>query len=213
MKRIISIAIYVLVGLIVAANYLLVDIIPPESETLGALTGAQIRIQLYVAEHHRLPDKLADLPPRPNHSDRDIDGWGKPLIYAPQPDGSVVITSPGKDGDHNARSVRFSIIPSEDKVNLEAETMTEMNLSSIAGEIRKWGKEHHRLPNSFTEVPVLQQRPELLTDGWNRPISYTPQPDGSVLLTSHGQPGTSQIFSLQFTVPGITQFTPTTASN
>jgi hypothetical protein len=60
----------------------------------------EYRIRDYAAEHHRLPARLSDLPKleNPNRDGSCRDGWGRELIYAPQSDGSVVLSSLGKNG-------------------------------------------------------------------------------------------------------------------
>jgi hypothetical protein len=65
------------------------------------------------------------------------------------------------------------------------------------------------LPAKLADLPDID--PVFSIDGWKTPIQYAPQPDGSVILTSHGAVGTNQIFSIQFAVPGITSKAPTSA--
>jgi len=178
-----------------------IDIIPPENETNTAITGEELRIERYVAEHHELPERLSDLPKVPGEFDRDVDGWGKPLVYAPQKDGSVVVGSPGKEGQHNARFIRFSIILPEDQADQEAQFWTYDNFRVIETSIRDYVATQHRLPKSLADIDIRAHA--YLNDRWDGPIAYSPEADGSVILASHGKPGSGQVFSVQFSVPGV----------
>ena len=75
------------------------------------MISLEYRIRDYVAHNHVLPPRLADLPPlAPNRSSSTNDAWGRPIMYAPQPDGSVILSSPGKPGGHPI-TLRFAISP------------------------------------------------------------------------------------------------------
>jgi hypothetical protein len=171
----------------------------PESQTEDAMFDAESRVQSYFAQRHRLPENLSDVPRIPDHADRDVDGWGSPLVYSPQSDGSVVITSLGKEGANNKQSVRFSIIPAGDKADEDAWEMTYRWMTYVENAVGSYAAKFQQLPDRLDLIA-----PAFTMDGWGRPIEYAPQPDGSVILTSHGATGSGQIFSLQFTVPGAT---------
>jgi hypothetical protein len=199
MKAVLTIA--AVLALCAILMFLFTDVIPPESRTLGSLTSARVRIEAYVAVHHRLPEKLSDVPKRAGYTHDDLDGWGKPLVYTPLADGSVVLTSLGKDGANSARSIRFSILTSGDKADSSAELMTRGTMNFLEGEIYSYVQLHHRLPGSLTEIPNLD--PIFLNDSWGRPLLYSAEPDGSVILASHGKEGSNQTFSVQFGVSGV----------
>jgi hypothetical protein len=189
-----------------------------EEQTRGVLNSVIDDIEDYAAQHHRLPDKLSDLPPHPLGTDN---GWGKPLVYEPQADGTAVLRSVGERDGNDTTSIRFSII---DKNNRQYNTPSRvsdssaMNITFINFEwqdegIRQYVAEHHRLPDSLADLKYPSAPPERLIsdlkDGWGWPVSYTPRGDGTVLLRSGGRDG-KQIFSREFTVSGIEAKGPTT---
>jgi hypothetical protein len=172
----------------------------PVQVTRGNMDSIQIRIQTYVDKHHVLPKDLSDLPQRPDHADSIVDGWGRPLAFAPQPDGSVVITSLGKDGAHNSRSIRFTILDPGDETNSGKEYMTFGNMEYVENIIKQYAKANHLLPSDLSACPELKSFETV--DGWDVPFLYIRSANNCV-LTSHGQPGSTQIFSLQFEVPNV----------
>lgn len=94
------------------ANLLLDDSIPPRTLTTMAMRSTEQRIRVYAAQHHRLPASLTGLPELPHKYNSLRDAWGRQLIYAPQPDGSVILSSlgkSGKPGDPNAMSEKFRL--------------------------------------------------------------------------------------------------------
>lgn len=103
----------ILALVVVGVCMLLVDVVPPRAMTQTRMRVTERRIRAYVAEHKRLPTKLAELPRLGcNYDERTLDGWGRELIYAFQPDGSVVLSSFGKSGktdDKEAVVVRFAV--------------------------------------------------------------------------------------------------------
>jgi hypothetical protein len=100
-----------LVGIYFLIDYLFTDVVPRDAMTEAAVQITEQRIKEYVSEHHKLPRNLSDLPPVPPDRYSDInDAWGRELIYTPQPDGSVVLGSHGKDGTGDDKfTVRFTV--------------------------------------------------------------------------------------------------------
>jgi hypothetical protein len=67
---------------------------------------------------------------------------------------------------------------------------------------------NHRLPldiTHFSEHVIGGFMPNHPTDGWGNILSYDVTPDHHVRLTSHGKPGTIELFSLEFSVPELGQ--------
>jgi hypothetical protein len=81
-----------------------------------------------------------------------------------------------------------------------AEMTTFNNMGLLEREIRVFIQANHRLPASLAEIHQMMDEG---MDGWHNPISYSPQPDGSVLLSSHGPGGANQVFSIQIFTPGL----------
>lgn len=75
-----------------------VDVIPPHSMTLSAITETVVRINLYSQRHNRLPDSLKLLPEREGYANRTTDGWGRKLRYSVDSNGIITLKSLGKDG-------------------------------------------------------------------------------------------------------------------
>jgi hypothetical protein len=158
-----------------------------------------------------LPQKLSDLPlsSDPFHQLDISDGWGRPFDFSPQPDGSVVLSSKGDKGANDSLVFRFSIVDMPNKEAVEATKLTFVTMDIVNGIIHSYLAGHNRLPSKLSDI---DDSPAIVDDGWNVPLSYSVQPDGSVLLVSHGKPGSGQIFSLQFTLPPIVPPGPTTAA-
>jgi hypothetical protein len=193
----------VLVSLACAATlavYLFTDIIPPRMVTEGTLSTIELRVQLYVAEHGRLPGRLSDLPQLPDHDDKPIDGWGNPITYSRQEDGSVVLASSGGADGSDARSIRFSTIPPGDKADSNAKMFTFNGMGNIERLLRKYVTAHHELPPRLADLPDAGGLEPV--DGWGGPLDYQPGQNGSVVLTSHGKMGSNQVFSDAFVIPG-----------
>ncbi|MFO0901342.1 MAG: type II secretion system protein GspG [Pirellulales bacterium] len=75
-----------------------VDVIPPESLTGGALTETYIRTQMYWNEHGRVPERMDQLPERENHTNALKDGWGYTLNWESNGVNEVRAWSLGRDG-------------------------------------------------------------------------------------------------------------------
>jgi hypothetical protein len=65
-------------------------------------------------------------------------------------------------------------------------------------QIRNYVMVHRELPLNLTHFLYS-------TDGWGTMLSYDVTPDHHVRLTSYGKPGTTQLFSLEFSVPELAQ--------
>jgi len=109
---------------------LFTESVPPEALTRTRMTITEYRIRDYAAQNHRLPAQLSDLPPlSPDRDGNTDDAWGRPLVYMPQPDSSVILSSHGKDGSSNAITVRFTI----PGVNLSGPTTVTTKESNDGG--------------------------------------------------------------------------------
>jgi hypothetical protein len=188
----------------------------PDEVTNSHISITKNEIEAYAKKFNRLPgklSKLSDLPPSDPHDKPGssiTDGWGQPLIYEPQTDGSVVLGSLGESGKNNARSMRFSVIGLDDD-DADKGFSTLSSMVVVEGAIRLYAKTNHQLPNRLSDIKG-DPRIRRTVDAWGRPMMYIPNPDGSVILSSQGKIGSNQIFSRQFTVPGIQTKGPTTAT-
>ncbi len=191
-----SIFLSVALSTLVAPPKVIGGVISQKVLTANRLEWIESRIQDYAAEHHSLPKKLADLPVWTDHDNGLTDGWDKPIVYSPQKDGSVILTSLGQDEKTDVRSVRFSIIPDEERLK-EQDTFININFDEKF--IRDYAKIHSRLPANFSDRPD-GEKGETGFDGWGKPIEYKATANGTVTLTSHGKTG-KQIFSTEFLVP------------
>jgi hypothetical protein len=89
-------------------------------------------------------------------------------------------------------------------------TLAHMNY--VERELRAYVATHHHLPNSYADLPKEARLDVYTLDGWKRPISYTRQSDGSVLLSSQEKDGT-KVFAIEFAVPGAATTQPTTKAS
>jgi hypothetical protein len=184
-------------------NLFFAHVITVQEHTDGCLEFTRSRILTYVSDHHCPPITLSDLPG--SDGDKAIDGWGNPLIYQPQSDGSIVLRSLGNDRGTTTCSMRFSIIDPTDEKEGAAMLDTFLRMYRIRSFLKHYVADHQRLPDilptSYPE-PLGFDLPHDGVDGWGRPISYTARSNGSVLLNSHGVDG-KQCFSLEFILPGV----------
>lgn len=77
---------------------LLVDVIPPEAETVSAMIETFVRISIYAEQSNSIPPSLAVLPKREGYASQTTDAWKRPLRYEITADGIMRLTSLGKDG-------------------------------------------------------------------------------------------------------------------
>ncbi len=82
--------------LIVGIIFLLIDIVPPESQTCGAMNLCKRRIMRYAQKNGKLPESLKGLDIIEGFSNSIEDGWGVMLDYTFD-DKAVKLTSIGKD--------------------------------------------------------------------------------------------------------------------
>jgi len=73
-------------------------IIQPDESTLSAITETQVRLNMYLVANNSLPPDLASLPERNGYANQTTDGWGRALIYSLKADGTISLTSLGRDG-------------------------------------------------------------------------------------------------------------------
>lgn len=162
--------------------------------TWNKFSSLEIRIQKYAELNHALPSKLSDLPVDPERDDTTTDGWSKPITYSPQKDGSVILTSPGKNGGEDIRSHQFSMCSEDERYNEEFWTFNHIDL--IESRVRDYAKERGHLPPALSNL--TQEGMDTL-DGWGKPIEFKVTSHGTVTLTSRGKNGT-QIFRNEFYV-------------
>jgi hypothetical protein len=93
-----TIILAVLTLLAIGALILFTDRIPPDCLTKNRMDGLQWRIRQSAQEHHCLPDSLSQLEKREGYDNSSDDGWGREIIYTPNPDGTVTLSSFGKSG-------------------------------------------------------------------------------------------------------------------
>lgn len=75
--------------------------IPPEGETLTAISETAVRIHLYMIAKRVPPPNLAVLPVRKGYANSTKDGWGRELQYSVDAAGVITLMSygpRGKDG-------------------------------------------------------------------------------------------------------------------
>ena len=100
MRKTIFVLVVVVVGGLVALWWVrqFVTIIPPESLTYGSMHMIKRRILKFAYTHNQLPKTLDELPVIPEYSDRLTDAWAERILYRINDDGSITLTSYGKDG-------------------------------------------------------------------------------------------------------------------
>jgi len=92
------IAALVVTSVFVMAAMLFVDRVSPRALTLTRMSVIKNRILLYARQNHSLPPSLFVLPILEDKDNKIEDGWGRPLGYAVDDDGVVVLSSLGSDG-------------------------------------------------------------------------------------------------------------------
>jgi len=58
----------------------------------------KVRILRFARANDRLPATLEELPPSASLGNTTNDGWGHPIVVSFAPDGTVTLTSYGRDG-------------------------------------------------------------------------------------------------------------------
>jgi hypothetical protein len=210
-------AIYaLLIGVSIAPirpDMLAAGVISPIVDTKNTLSNLESRIQTYAAEHKELPQVLSDLPVRPNRNDVLTDGWGKPIVYSPQKDGSVLLIVSGESPSVDARSIRFSIVPDKEE-DQDAVWTTFNNMDSTETLLREYAAAHSRLPDKLSDIPG-EQAPDkdgFTIDAWGQRFEYTQGGGGKVTLRSRGKTGSKQIYSSEFIIARLNGAGPTTAT-
>jgi hypothetical protein len=93
-------------GMIVIAALLLVivalawfgfDVVPPRNLTRTRMESLKRRVIEFAHQTKRLPVNLGELPKRAEYDNSLLDGWGRPIEYAPNTNGVVKLRSLGKD--------------------------------------------------------------------------------------------------------------------
>ena len=75
-----------------------ITVIPPASLTCSSMHMIKRRILRYAGMHKQLPNSLDELPAISGYSDRLTDAWADRISYRVSGDGSIALTSYGKDG-------------------------------------------------------------------------------------------------------------------
>lgn len=99
-KGAVSLFLVAIVLVAVAAILLNVEIdraITPEEQTYTAIGETAYRIDMYMAKHGAAPKSLSELPRREGYSNSLMDGWNNELTYTIASDGTLTISSLGKD--------------------------------------------------------------------------------------------------------------------
>ena len=76
----------------------IVDTIPPENLTEGALQFTYVRIETFWNQHGRVPTKVSELPDVKDHDCSMKDGWGRELHWLSDGKSMVRVWSLGRDG-------------------------------------------------------------------------------------------------------------------
>jgi hypothetical protein len=77
---------------------LLAPVIPPTSRTIGRFDDIAIRTLNHAKKNGRLPSAISDLPERADLDNSIKDGWGREIMYEVLVDGTVRLSSFGRDG-------------------------------------------------------------------------------------------------------------------
>ncbi len=172
--------------------YFLTEVIPPDILTCNRVSLTEERIREYAARHDRLPAKLSDLPLLPANRDSSTkDAWGRPLIYQPRPDGSVVLGNRWTNGTTCAVTVHF--VPTT--------PLYPEDVMLAAHLIRDYAAANHHLPKRLSDLHNLSgYQPGCINNARGKPLLYQPQPDGSVILASRGKDGSGEAVTVHFTV-------------
>lgn len=88
----------VVVLLVLAAAFLLIDTIPARSLTASRMNGTMGRVLAYAREHDKLPETLAVLPATDGFRHLSEDAWNRQLDYSFDAAGVVTFRSLGADG-------------------------------------------------------------------------------------------------------------------
>jgi hypothetical protein len=72
--------------------------ITPVEMTDTAIGETFFRIHIYAQKYGAVPASLDVLPKRQGYANQTTDGWGRPLEYRVRPDGTITLTSYGRDG-------------------------------------------------------------------------------------------------------------------
>jgi len=84
--------------IIVAGVVFLVDRVPARAQTMATMQGLKRRILRFAHANNRLPKTLGELPATKDSANNTRDAWGHPIIMSVAPDGTITLTSYGKDG-------------------------------------------------------------------------------------------------------------------
>lgn len=97
-KWLLPLAPFAVIGVLLVFSFLFVDTIPPAAMTNKCMDQITAWIMDYARAHDRLPRTLHELPEVEGEPARAKDGWGREIIYVLNNDGTVALTSYGKDG-------------------------------------------------------------------------------------------------------------------
>jgi hypothetical protein len=72
--------------------------ITPVEMTHSAITETFVRINIYARKYGAIPPSVDALPIREGYANSTTDGWGRRPEYRVAPDGTITLTSHGRDG-------------------------------------------------------------------------------------------------------------------
>jgi len=174
--------------------------IPADVDTRSRLFFWAVQIHDYVELNGKIPGKLSSIPKREGYDNSVKDGWGRALLYSHDEDGTITITSYGKDGkpggkgDNEDMSVSYNPFDGESYYAMlgvqSPMSFTKLKLGSIEGGIRRFYLENGGLPEDLRDLgnpdPRLFDNAD--KDNWGNEIIYCVE-SNSVTLTSLGKDG------------------------
>ena len=104
------IALAVALGAIAMLGYLLIDRVPEGASTHAHATRLSYILLAYAREHNQAPaslDELASANPSAKHWIKDE--WGRPFLYAVEPDSVVALSSRGRDGKSGSERANLGL--------------------------------------------------------------------------------------------------------
>ena len=83
---------------IMIAVFVLISEAPSRTVTADRFGTVASRVLAYASANNKMPTRLSDLPQRQGHDNEIVDEWNHEISYTVQNDGTVILTSYGKDG-------------------------------------------------------------------------------------------------------------------
>ncbi len=111
-----------------------VCVMPPHPRTILRFTDTGGRILDYARAHGELPSDLSALPEIAGKRNNTRDGWGRPILFSSKPDGTVILTSYGKDGRPGGDDEKADLVYSFKARNDEGEWKDRADSPSVVAE-------------------------------------------------------------------------------